>query len=81
MRQGKTWHTYTRDVVDGKISDALAGDPYLTPVCRVLLHTGFPPLCYLPIRRLYLTKLEESSRAQTKPRGIPGAERLSAHSR
>jgi hypothetical protein len=25
----------------GNISDALAADPCLTPVCRVLLHTGY----------------------------------------
>jgi len=29
----------------GDISDALALDPCLTPVCHALLHTGFPPPC------------------------------------
>ncbi len=45
------------------ISDALAGNPCLMPVCRALLHTGFPPssACFL-IRRLSLAKPEESSR-------------------
>jgi hypothetical protein len=47
----------------GKISDALAADSCPTPVCRVLLHTGFPPsnACF-PIRHLSLAKPEESSR-------------------
>src|SRR5579864_4608883 len=47
----------------GNISDVLALDPCLTPVCRALLHTGFPPsnACF-PIRRLSLAKPEESSR-------------------
>src|SRR5712691_12998733 len=31
----------------GKISDAQVLDPCLTPVCRALLHTGFPPSCCL----------------------------------
>src|SRR5258706_9790633 len=45
------------------ISDALALDPCLTPVCRALLHTGFPPSnAYFPIRRLSLAKPAESSR-------------------
>jgi len=46
----------------GKISDALAGDPYLTPVCRALLHTSRAPsyACFL-IRRLFLEKPEKSS--------------------
>src|SRR6266566_6960062 len=38
----------------GNISDAFAGVPCLTPLCRTLLHIGFPPsnACVLTIRRL-----------------------------
>jgi hypothetical protein len=47
----------------GNISDARVLDPCLTPVCRALLHIGFPPLnaCF-PIRRLSLAQPEASSR-------------------
>src|SRR6266567_4008233 len=47
----------------GNISDVRALDPCLTPVCRALLHTSFPPsnACF-PIRRLSLAKPEASSR-------------------
>src|SRR6266566_5947545 len=31
----------------GNISDAFAGVPCLTPLCRTLLHIGFPPSCCL----------------------------------
>lgn len=34
-------------VIERKIS-APAGDPYLTPICRLLLHTSFPPSCSIP---------------------------------
>src|SRR5207253_3126172 len=43
FRQSKRRNTSASDVVDGEISDVLAGNPCLTPVCRALLHTGFPP--------------------------------------
>ena len=47
----------------GKISDARALDPCLTPVCRVLLHTGFPPSsAWIPIRHLSLANPEATSR-------------------
>src|SRR5436190_8847461 len=43
--------------LSGNISYAQALDPCLTPVCRVLLHTCFPPshACF-PIRRLSLAQ-------------------------
>ena len=64
----------------GDISDAFAGVPCLTPLCRTLLHTAFAPsnACVLTIRRLALAK-PESRRAGIMPCGIPGGERLSAH--
>src|SRR5438876_4888172 len=37
--------------LSGNISDAFAGVPCLTPLCRTLLHIGFPPSCCL--RSLY----------------------------
>src|SRR5579859_7546508 len=33
--------------LSGNISDAFAGVPCLTPLCRTLLHIGFPPSCCL----------------------------------
>lgn len=33
-------HADVADVGDGKMSEVLAGDPYLTPVCCSLLHTS-----------------------------------------
>ena len=47
----------------GNISDAFAGVPCLTPLCRTLLHIGFPPsnACVLTIRRLALAKPEGPS--------------------
>ncbi len=38
----------------GNISNAFAGVPCLTPLCRTLLHIGFPPsnACVITIRRL-----------------------------
>src|SRR6266571_1303423 len=44
----------------GNISDAFAGVPCLTPLCRTLLHIGFPPsnACVITIRRLALAKPE-----------------------
>src|SRR5712692_1078887 len=63
-RQDKRRHTSASGVAYARnISDARVLDPCLTPVCRALLHTGFPPsnTCF-PIRRLSLTRPEESSR-------------------
>ena len=33
--------------LSGNSSDAFAGVPCLTPLCRTLLHIGFPPSCCL----------------------------------
>src|SRR5216683_5696061 len=67
--------------LSGNISDAFAGVPCLTPLCRTLLPIGFPPSCCLrspyPPSRIGLTRkaVEQASCASR----IPGAERLSAH--
>src|SRR5713226_7047689 len=65
----------------GNISDAFAGVPCLTPLCRTLLHIGFPPSACLryhyPPSRIGLARraVEQESCASR----IPGIERLSAH--
>src|SRR6266567_6296686 len=49
--------------LSGNGSSAFAGVPCLTPLCRTLLHIGFPPsnACVLPIRHLALAKPERPS--------------------
>src|SRR6476660_3352678 len=67
--------------LSGNISDAFAGVPCLTPLCRTLLHIGFPPSCCLrshyPPSRIGLARraVEQESCASR----IPGREWLSAH--
>jgi hypothetical protein len=67
----------------GKISDARALDPCLTPVCSALLHTGFPPSCCMHVSpsAVSLWQNQKNLRARIMPRGISGEEQLSAHSR
>jgi hypothetical protein len=65
----------------GKISDALAGDPCLTPVCRALLHTSEHHRMLALPSAVSLWQNQKNRRALITPRGILGVERLSAHSR
>jgi len=65
----------------GNISDAFAGVPCLTPLCRTLLHIDFRTILLLAfsLSAVSLWQSQKDHRAVIMPCGIPGVERLSAH--
>ena len=64
----------------GNISDAFAGVPCLTPLCRTLLHISeHHQMLALSLSAVSLWQSQKGRRAGIMPCGIPGIERLSAH--
>ena len=64
----------------GNISDAFAGVPCLTPLCRTLLHIDFRTISLLALSLSAVSHrpCQKGRRAGIMLR-IPGVERLSAH--
>src|SRR5438105_3277866 len=64
----------------GDISDAFAGVPCLTPLCRTLLHISeHHQMLAFSLSAVSLRPRQKGRRAGIMPCGIPGGERLSAH--
>jgi len=64
----------------GNISDAFAGVPCLTPLCRTLLHISeHHQMLAFSLSAVSLWQSQKGRRAGIMPCGIPGGERLSAH--
>src|SRR6266568_5059761 len=62
------------------VSDAFAGVPCLTPLCRTLLHISeHHQMLALSLSAVSLWQSQKGRRAVIIPCGIPGVERLSAH--
>jgi len=64
----------------GNISDAFAGVPCLTPLCRTLLHISeHHQMLAFSLSAVSHRPRQKGRRAGIMPCGIPGVERLSAH--
>src|SRR5258708_11274824 len=64
----------------GNISNAFAGVPCLTPLCRPLLHISeHHQMLAFSLSAVSLWQSQKGRRAGIMPCGIPGGERLSAH--
>jgi len=66
--------------LSGNISDAFAGVPCLTPLCRTLLHISeHHQMLALSLSAVSLWQSQKGRQAVIMPCDIPGVERLSAH--
>jgi len=64
----------------GNISDAFAGVPCLTPLCRTLLHISeHHQMLAFSLSAVSFWQNQKGRRAGIMPCGIPGVERLGAH--